>query len=223
MDYSNPVVTNQLISMLTYQEALNDVFDPQWRVNRHAYLRAAVVEGSEMIEHHGFKWWKKQTKEQVQMQLELVDIAHFYLSEVARVANEHDAAVNNLITGWMVNDDSIFFDGKTYVIEELDALMRMELLVGLAVSRRVSWTLFRRLMVDSDITFTQLYRMYAAKNVLNLFRQHNGDKQGQYIKVWSGREDNLYLEDLMKTWKDEETMDQLYDRLKELYQEFATA
>jgi hypothetical protein len=31
------------------------------------------------------------------------------------------------------------------------------------------------------------------KNVLNFFRQDHGYKEGTYIKVWGGREDNEHL------------------------------
>jgi hypothetical protein len=39
----------------------------------------------------------------------------------------------------------------------------------------------------------ELFRMYKAKNILNIFRQHNGYKEGTYIKTWDGMEDNDYL------------------------------
>ena len=43
----------------------------------------------------------------------------------------------------------------------------------------------------------QLYRMYVGKNVLNFFRQDHGYKEGSYIKIWDGREDNEHLSDLL--------------------------
>jgi hypothetical protein len=35
------------------------------------------------------------------------------------------------------------------------------------------------------------------KNVLNFFRQDHGYKDGSYIKVWQGREDNEHLVDVV--------------------------
>ncbi|AYG48480.1 hypothetical protein DV532_30090 (plasmid) [Pseudomonas sp. Leaf58] len=212
---------NKLATMLHYQEQLNNVFDPQWRVNRHAYLRAASVESGEMIEHHGYKWWKAVRKDVVQMQLELVDIIHFYLSEVARIANDPDKAREDLLAAWAVEDTVVVFDNVEYVIEDLPALEKMDLLMGLSCAKRINWSLYRAIMKDAGLSFDSLYSIYAAKNVLNLFRQNNGDKQGTYIKVWSGREDNLYLEDLMKNWVPDDGMELLYQRLGECYAEFA--
>jgi hypothetical protein len=52
-------------------------------------------------------------------------------------------------------------------------------------------------MAASDLSFEQLYRMYVGKNVLNFFRQDHGYKDGSYIKIWAGREDNEHLSDLL--------------------------
>ncbi len=43
----------------------------------------------------------------------------------------------------------------------------------------------------------ELYRQYVGKNVLNFFRQDNGYKEGTYVKVWEGREDNEHLVEVM--------------------------
>ena len=39
------------------------------------------------------------------------------------------------------------------------------------------------LMLSLDIV--EIYKLYVAKNVLNSFRQHNGYKSGEYIKIWN--------------------------------------
>lgn len=212
---------SKLATMLRYQEQLNDVFDPEWRKNRHAYLRAASVETGEAIDHLGYKWWKLQHANIPQVQLEVVDVLHFFLSEVARLANDSDRARQDLIDAWTQDTAEVQFDGKTYHLEELDRLEKLDLMMGLACARRIDWSLFRAVMADSGLTFDAMYSTYAAKNVLNLFRQHRGDRKGTYIKLWSGREDNLYLEELMQSWKPDEGMDVLYSRLEACYAEFA--
>ena len=39
----------------------------------------------------------------------------------------------------------------------------------------------------------ELFRQYVGKNTLNFFRQDHGYKEGSYIKVWHGEEDNEVL------------------------------
>lgn len=220
-DIQGVATLEKMSTMLRYQEQLNDVFDPQWRQNRHAYLRAASVEAGEAIDHHTYKWWKKQSANLIQVQLEIVDILHFYLSEVARIANDPEKARADLFEAWKLDDQFLEFDGVVYRFEEMDTLRKLDIMMGLACARRINWALFRAVMLDAKLTFDSMYSTYAAKNVLNLFRQHNGDKQGTYIKLWSGREDNLYLEDLMQSWNPDEGMDVLYARLKDCYESFA--
>jgi hypothetical protein len=49
-----------------------------------------------------------------------------------------------------------------------------------------------------ELTWNVLYELYIAKNVLNMFRQANGYKDGTYVKIWDGLEDNVILMDIIK-------------------------
>jgi len=70
-----------------------------------------------------------------------------------------------------------------------------------------------------DMSFDELYQIYVGKNVLNMFRQDNGYKEGTYNKVWNGREDNEYLADIMKELNgDSQTFqDDVYAALSQNY------
>jgi hypothetical protein len=56
---------------------------------------------------------------------------------------------------------------------------------------------FATVMNLIEMNFDALYRSYVGKNVLNFFRQDHGYKDGSYIKVWQGREDNEHLVDVV--------------------------
>ena len=45
----------------------------------------------------------------------------------------------------------------------------------------------------------ELFRQYVGKNTLNFFRQDHGYKEGSYIKIWHGEEDNEVLANLVNT------------------------
>ena len=68
--------------MLSLQTSMNIKVDSNWVEARYPYLRAVIIEAAEAIEHHGWKWWKKQEKDLPQLQMELIDIWHFILSEI---------------------------------------------------------------------------------------------------------------------------------------------
>lgn len=48
------------------------------------------------------------------------------------------------------------------------------------------------------MSFDDLFLGYVGKNLLNRFRQQNGYKQGTYIKIWNGQEDNEVLTEMLK-------------------------
>jgi len=52
---------------------------------------------------------------------------------------------------------------------------------------------FFTLVQMSGLNITTLYRLYVGKNVLNQFRQEHGYKEGNYIKIWNGKEDNVVM------------------------------
>jgi len=54
------------------------------------------------------------------------------------------------------------------------------------------------LMQLLKMDFDELFKSYVGKNVLNVFRQDHGYKQGSYLKVWQGREDNEHLVEVLE-------------------------
>jgi hypothetical protein len=81
------------------------------------------------------------------------------------------------------------------------------------------FTFIAGIMKYLDMTFDELYEIYVGKNVLNMFRQDNGYKEGSYNKIWNGREDNEYLADIIDDLDvDSHTFqDDIYAALTECY------
>jgi dimeric dUTPase (all-alpha-NTP-PPase superfamily) len=216
------LLREQASTMLTLQMSMNEKVDPDWVAARYPYLRAVAIEGAEAIEHHGWKWWKKQEKDLPQLQMELIDIWHFVLSEILlRNSGNVDVSLAALT---MLLDSAktqkiIDFDGQQYSIRELDLLAKLELLIALSVVRRIELGLFQSIMSDCKISWIDLYRQYVGKNVLNMFRQDHGYKDGSYQKVWGGREDNEYLVEIIDSLDPNQAKfkDQVYTALKNSY------
>jgi dimeric dUTPase (all-alpha-NTP-PPase superfamily) len=209
----------QAETMLTLQGQMNARVNPDWINAAYPYLRAVVVEGAEAMEHRGWKWWKKQQPDMEQLQMELVDIWHFTLSHIllehaGNQAQSREFLLNSTAAA------TIAFDGKTWVIDELDLISKLELNIGLAVSRRISIPLFAALLHDCNMDWKELYCQYVGKNVLNFFRQDNGYKEGSYRKIWGGREDNEHLVEIMTVLSSDaaDYQHQLYTNLKNRYE-----
>jgi dimeric dUTPase (all-alpha-NTP-PPase superfamily) len=211
----------QAETMLTLQAQMNAKVNPDWINAAYPYLRAVVVEGAEAMEHHGWKWWKKQERDLAQLQMELVDIWHFTLSHMLLLRNgDQQKALADLLAPDFTA--SIRFDGRDYVLDELDLIGKMELMIGLAAARRISLPLFEALLKDCDMDWKELYCQYVGKNVLNFFRQDNGYKQGTYRKLWGGREDNEHLVEIMRSLDSGDAAFQhtLYASLRDRYAAF---
>jgi len=70
----------------------------------------------------------------------------------------------------------------------------IDLFVGhLASDKNFDTDVFYKMLSVTGLSFDDLYLQYIGKNTLNRFRQHNGYKDGSYIKIWDGLEDNEVL------------------------------
>lgn len=210
----------QLHTMLDLQNKMNSAVDQNWlELNRH-WHRAIIQESAEAQEHHGWKWWKKQVLDLPQFQMEMIDVWHFALSAII-VEYEGDLDKSSTAIASLLIEDVqvITFDGGNYEFGKLDILSRIDLMIGLAAAKRFSVPLFLSICEDVQVDTANLYRQYVGKNVLNIFRQDNGYKDGTYIKEWHGREDNEQLFDILNSLDIDSPSfsDDVYNGLKEAY------
>lgn len=190
----------QLATMLTLQNKMNCKVNASWLTAGYGYLRAAMVESVEAIEHHGWKWWKAQQRDLPQLQMELVDIWHFALSaSIIDYKGDIQATANALSAQLAQSTTQVQFDNKDYYPEKQSLLDNLELMTGLCAAKRFSVPLFMYIVQQCEMSSDELFRQYVGKNVLNFFRQDNGYKDGTYIKIWQNKEDNEHLVDVLET------------------------
>jgi dimeric dUTPase (all-alpha-NTP-PPase superfamily) len=210
----------QLDAMLNMQDGMNSKVNPEWVLAKNNWHRAIQVEGVEAIEHHGWKWWKKQDSDMAQLRMELVDIWHFALS--AAIQNKHGSiplAKMEMVAEFNLHQKSVQFDNQYYVLAQMNLLEKLDLLVGLAAAKRTNLALFESLLADCGMDWLELFKQYVGKNVLNIFRQDHGYKAGTYVKIWDGREDNEHLLEVLESTdlEAEDVRDVLYQSLKARY------
>lgn len=199
---------NQITQMLSMQDAMNSRVSETWRDNNYEWYRAIWVECAEMLDHHGWKWWKHQEIDVAQVQLELVDIFHFGLSLRLMSGDSVENITQTLATE------------LTQSSGQQDFKIALESLASAAVTDKafnaVALADCMRLMaMDLD----ELFRQYVGKNTLNFFRQDHGYKEGSYIKIWHGEEDNEVLANLVTTLDTsaDDFQQQLYSALAAKY------
>ena len=178
---------DMLNTMASMQEHHNTQVHQEWRTQGYEYYRAIWVECAEMLDHFGWKWWKKQNPDLDQVKLELVDIWHFALSEMLRAGT--------------LNDDVGVALSKVQVSAQTDPgafRLAIEALASSSLqTRSFEMRPFIEAMRTLPMDYEELYGLYIGKNVLNQFRQNNGYQSGTYRKLWQGREDNEHLVEVL--------------------------
>ena len=194
--------------MLDLQNKINEKVHPHWREQNFEWYRAIWVECAELLDHYGWKWWKKQSPNQAQIELELVDIWHFGLSIL--LSNYDNEKSISLISEGMIDQR-----GSGKFRENLEDFTSNTL-----QTRSFDLKRFNQVMNDVGLTFEKLYVGYISKNVLNSFRQDKGYQAGTYIKDWGGIEDNEYLIRLASKMdpKSENFSSELYTLMEKEYE-----
>lgn len=202
-----------LANMLSMQHNMNSRVHENWVEQNFEWYRAAWIECGELIEHYGYKWWKKQEPDMEQVRLEVIDIWHFGMSALFSDGKSIEQIAAEIAAELETHEPSGL--GVREATEEL-ALHTLQ-------NKSFSPSRFWDLMLASGLDFDKLYTAYVGKNVLNFFRQDHGYKEGSYIKNWAGREDNEHLAELVASMDHDASdfADKVYQALDQRYRSVA--
>jgi len=197
------------ITMLEMQDRMNQKVHPDWIAQQFDWYRAIWIECGELVEHYGYKWWKKQTPDMDQVKLEAIDIWHFGMSALF-VDGKTLEDIAELMESQLIGYEAVDHD-----VREATELLAQHSLATKGFSVRLFWDL----LSATGMTFDDLYQQYVGKNVLNFFRQDNGYKDGSYIKQWQGREDNEHLVEILAELDSQQPTysDEVYQSLQQRY------
>jgi len=225
-------MNSQILLMLQLQNQLNDATNGQdWvkgvtKNNKTInWKRCIYMECAEMIDSFGWKHWKNIEVEPDwdNLQIEVVDVWHFIMSlaienyfqtmrgGVEDVAN----TISDMSALEKITQNSDKFADQERVMQKVEDLMRIAL-VKEGIDLEALIEEFFALVVMSGLDLDTLYRLYVGKNILNQFRQDHGYKDGSYIKIWDGEEDNVVMK---RIWEEQSdvTPEMLYRELTKHY------
>ncbi len=202
-------MNDKILIMLQLQNQLNDATNgEEWvkGVTKNGKIinwrRCIYMECAEMIDSFSWKHWKNinQEPDWDNLQIEVVDVWHFIISLALENYSKklkggvEDLAINiSMLESFAsINKESRVFAPQDDVIEKVENLMRISLDKGDLDLDGLMGEFFD-LVLMSGLDLNTLYRLYVGKNILNQFRQDNGYKDGSYIKVWDGEEDNVVM------------------------------
>ncbi|MDA3946407.1 MAG: dUTP diphosphatase [Helicobacteraceae bacterium] len=204
---------DKVLEMLLLQQELNDATNGEgWEAGLTKngkvinWKRCIYMECAEMVDSFAWKHWKaiNQDPDWANLQIEVVDVWHFIMSlgledysQNFRGNIEDLAIFMSQEPGYLKLQE----EGELLFAEPSDIMAKVEELIFNAVNPHTfdSPKLFEdffELAYMCKLNLADLYRLYVGKNILNQFRQDNGYKEGTYIKVWNGKEDNVVMQEL---------------------------
>ncbi|MDF1881715.1 dUTP diphosphatase [Sulfurimonas sp. MAG313] len=224
----------KILEMLKLQQELNDATNGTGWENGFTkngkiidWKRCIYMESAELIDSFAWKHWKAIDKapDWDNIKVETIDIWHFALSlllqefKLKNLGSLEDLAKNIVSQESYLSfstkvaetkDDSLYEVIK--MVEEMmfDVLNPKDFNLNLFVNN------FFIMALNCGVDLNVLYSLYIGKNVLNRFRQDNGYKEGSYIKIWDGSEDNVVMLDIMAK-NPSYGVDELYSSLAKVY------
>ncbi len=223
----------KVLEMLLLQQELNDSTNGEgWEAGKTKngkvinWKRCIYMECAEMVDSFAWKHWKAidADPDWANLQIEVVDVWHFIMSlgledysQNFRGTIEDLAMKISQEAGYMKLQEN----GELEYAEPTVIMAKVEDLILNAVNRDTLngpklFEDFFELAYMSKLNLTDLYRLYVGKNILNQFRQDHGYKEGTYVKVWNGKEDNVIMQAL---WEENAVLTPkvLYGALQKAY------
>lgn len=223
---------DKILLMLQLQSQLNDATNgDEWvkGITKNGksinWKRCIYMECAEIIDSFSWKHWKSihQDPDWENLQIEVVDVWHFIMSLAIENYSQtmkgmiEDIAVDisNMESFVKIEDENSDFGTQNEIIATVEEIM-LQSLVKENFDLEILLKDFFELVSMSGLDLNTLYKLYVGKNILNQFRQDNGYKEGTYIKVWDGEEDNVVMK---RIWEEDGDIkpEQLYKELAKLY------
>ncbi|MDA7817857.1 dUTP diphosphatase [Sulfurimonas sp.] len=223
---------DKILLMLQLQASLNDATNgDKWTEGKTKHgnvinwKRCIYMECAEMIDSFTWKHWKDLSADADwdNLQIEVIDVWHFIISlaienysqNLRGSIDELALNISQLESFSKIDTSSDKFALQSDVIAKVEDIMLHSLSKDkLDLESLISD--FFDLVIMSGLDLESLYKLYVGKNILNQFRQDNGYKDGSYIKVWAGEEDNVVMK---RIWEDNADIkpDALYKELVKSY------
>jgi dimeric dUTPase (all-alpha-NTP-PPase superfamily) len=200
-------LTKSLIKkMFEKQDELNvHTNGPEWRVNKNLkWYRAIWTELAELIDYTNWKWWKQQDSSLKDIEMEVIDIWHFGMSDMLMRADKQSCTEDV----FLAFKNLFEFPTRFAFIEVQDCAENLA--YKTLQDHKFHLEQFIELCSVLNLNIEQIYKLYIGKNILNKFRQNNGYKEKKYTKIWYGQEDNIHL---MKILEEVDIAENLFDEI----------
>ena len=196
---------NKILQMLELQQELNNSTNGIGWENGMTkngkvidWKRCTYLECAELIESYPWKHWKNidAKADYANIKIEAVDIWHFIMSQgLEDYKNGNlgniETLSNNIcsLNNFKLFEDKVQEHNKNYY-EQIAIVEELIRILFCNESTEKLMSAFIDVAMQSGLNLDTLYTLCVGKNILNKFRQEHGYKDGTYIKIWNGEEDN---------------------------------
>jgi len=222
---------DKILQMLELQQQLNDATnglgweDGMTKNDKPIdWKRCTYLECSELIESYPWKHWKNidARPDYANIKIEAVDIWHFIMSQgledykrgdlgsIETLANNINSLANFATFSGELKENFKDYYEQIAVVE----VLMKTLFCGGSTEKLMA--AFIDVAMQSGLNLDTLYTLYVGKNILNQFRQDHGYKEGTYIKIWNGEEDNVTMQKVLEE-NENVTPNELYKALEAAY------
>lgn len=200
------------------------------------------MELMELLNSLPWKHWKDvdQEPDLNNINIELVDIIHFYLSyglersrNILLFMNTSREPEKHEVIDYFVNVFNTYCEQERIIIPEKNNLISLMILTikDILENRIDIYTGLDKLMdinaLLQQVSFKDLYNIYCGKYCLNKVRQERGYQEGTYIKQWkltssTGEfvEDNVVMNNLLLEEPDVIDIKVFYNKLLKYYDDY---
>ncbi len=222
---------NKILQMLKLQQELNDATNGlNWEngITKNGKIidwrRCIYLECAELIDSYPWKHWKNinAKPDYNNIKIEIVDIWHFVISEALRIYKIDNLGTIEDIASMVTNMSEFKNFSQDENSKVLDIYKQIELVEDVIKTAfckdDINALVISFLTMSSklNLKLPELYNLYIGKNILNKFRQEHGYKDGTYIKIWNGKEDNVVMQNILNS-NSSITPNELYRELEENY------
>ncbi len=156
--------------------------------NGNVMFMALVEELGEFVASTGYHDWKKSEIDKQNMIVELVDMVIFAMNV-------------------------IYYEERSMKgTADLTVANNFDLTRSLVIS--MAKGLYADMIATIIYLYPEVMNIIEGKQALNILRQEHGYKEGNYSKLWSGKEDNRYLDEVMLQHN---SFQDIYSALEDLY------
>ena len=222
---------DKILQMLELQQELNDATNGEgWEdgLTKNGkpidWKRCTYLECAELIDSYPWKHWKNidARPDYANIKIETVDIWHFIMSQGLEDYKRGnlgsiETLANNINA--LSNFSTFTAEIKEHFKDYYEQIAVVEVLMKTLFSGGSTEKLmeaFINVAVQSGLNLDTLYTLYVGKNILNKFRQDHGYKDGTYIKIWNGEEDNVSMQRVLEE-NENVTPQELYQALEKAY------